>query len=55
MRIINKVKSILERQSELVFFLRYIALFTLLLISLASMALNRIIVSESNPFFYADF
>ncbi|MCB5272295.1 MAG: hypothetical protein LHW56_10685 [Candidatus Cloacimonetes bacterium] len=37
------------------FFLKYTVLFTLLLLSIASMALNRIIATESNPFFYANF
>jgi|GEM_PF-2855258 len=37
------------------FFLKYLGLFLLLFLALASLALHNIVVEESNPFFYANF
>jgi len=51
----NKIRETLLKHPNLAFFLKYIGLFTLLLLSIASMAFYRIIATESNPFFYANF
>jgi hypothetical protein len=45
----------LHRHKNLLFLLKYTILFTVLLLSLASMSLNRILSSQSNPFFYGNF
>jgi len=55
MKIIDRLLTFLGKHPDLLFFLKYTALFTMLLLSIASMALNRIIATESNPFFYANF
>ncbi|GAB1468153.1 hypothetical protein MASR2M64_08590 [Candidatus Cloacimonadota bacterium] len=55
MKIVNIFMAYLEAHSNLKFFLRYTLLFTMLLLSLAFMALNRIVSTEANPFFYANF
>ena len=51
----RKAASFLRLHQELSFFIKYTVLFTMLFLSLASLALNRIIATESNPFFYANF
>jgi len=51
----NKIRETLIKYPNLAFFLKYIGLFTLLLLSITSMALYKIIAVESNPFFYANF
>lgn len=55
MKLLNNVTKFKEDHLYWFLFLRYTLLFSLLLISLASMALNNIIATESNPFFYANF
>ena len=52
---ILRIAAYFQRHPDLSFFLKYTGLFTLLLLSIASLALNRIIATESNPFFYANF
>jgi hypothetical protein len=49
--VIDSIKS----RPGLHLFLRYTALFAILWLSLASIALHNIIASDSNPFFYANF
>jgi len=43
------------RNKGLRYLLRYWLLFTLLLVSIASLAFYGILSTESNPFFYANF
>lgn len=50
-----KLRQFKKLHPDWVFFLHYTLLFALLFLSLASMALNKIIATESNPFFYANF
>jgi len=54
-RTIVSISLYLAKHPDLRFFLRYTLLFTMLFLSLASMAFYRIIATESNPFFYANF
>ncbi len=54
-RIMLHVTEYLNKHPDLRFFLRYTLLFIMLFLSLASMAFYRIIATESNPFFYANF
>jgi hypothetical protein len=54
-KIVCKIRETLLTHPNLAFFLKYICLFTLLLLSVASMAFYKIIATESNPFFYANF
>ncbi len=49
------LQSYLEKHKNVSFVIKYTVLFTILLISLASMALNRIMDAQANPFFYANF
>ena len=51
----ERFENIFQRNELLGFFLRYFVIFVLLLLSLASYALLRMIAFESNPFFYAHF
>jgi hypothetical protein len=51
----KRVKEIYCGNGVLGLFLRYFLIFFLLLLSLASYALFRIIAAQSNPFFYAKF
>jgi len=53
--LLDRFTFYLSKHPNLSFFLRYTLLFTMLFMSLAAMALHRIIASESNPFFYANF
>lgn len=55
MKLVGMITKFKMKHPDWFFFLKYTALFTLLLLSIASMALNRIIATESNPFFYANF
>lgn len=55
MKIIIRLHEYMAKHPHLAFFFKYAGLFTLLLLSLASMALYNIISTESNPFFYANF
>ncbi len=48
------MKAFFKRLTESVF-IRYLFLFLLLFLSLASLALYLVISTESNPFFYANF
>jgi hypothetical protein len=49
------IVSMIKSKPLLAFFLRYLLLFFLLFMSVASVALHNIIAVESNPFFYANF
>lgn len=49
------IGNIFRRNELLRIFPRYFLIFFLILLSLASYALLRIIARESNPFFYANF
>jgi len=55
MKRIEKLQTLMGMHPDLLFFLKYSMLFTMLLLSIASLALNRIIATESIPFFYANF
>ncbi len=55
MKFLDKVNSYLVSHPNLRFFVKYTALFTMLLLSIAMMSLNKIISTEANPFFYANF
>ena len=48
-------KAIFESDDGLSVFLRYVIIFFLMLLSLASISLYHIIATQSNPFFYAKF
>jgi hypothetical protein len=50
----NLLRS-LRSTSDLAFFLRYLLLFTMLFLALASMGLRGVLVEQANPFFYAGF
>jgi len=54
-KIVNIIRETLLKHPDLAFFLKYTGLFTLLLLSIAALAFYRIIATESNPFFYANF
>jgi len=52
------MKSIIQYikdRPNLLFFLKYLGLFTMLFVSIALGALYNIVSVESNPFFYANF
>ena len=55
MKIIEDISRFEAKHPDWYFFLKYTMLFTIMLLSIASMALNRVIATESNPFFYANF
>jgi len=55
MKLIMKINNYLNGHPNLRFFLKYTILFTMLILSLAMLSLNRIISTEANPFFYANF
>jgi hypothetical protein len=53
--VVKRVIEICRGESSLGFFLRCFFISSLLLLSLASFALFRMIATQSNPFFYANF
>lgn len=55
MKLVTKITDYLSMHPNLRFFLKYTALFTMLTVSLVMLALHRVISSEANPFFYANF
>lgn len=55
MKILKNVLAYLQAHPDFYLLIRYVGLFSLLILSLFSLALFRIVAVESNPFFYAGF
>ena len=55
MRVMLKTQQLRAEHVSLYIFLKYTVLFTMLLLSIASLSLNIILSTQANPFFYANF
>ena len=55
MRVMLMIHQLRAEHASLYILLKYTVLFTMLLLSVASLSLNSILSKQANPFFYATF